>query len=222
MHNEIKNKKGEGKMKLRKLLTMVLAGALLIGGVITANAAELDMAWYAEKNPDVVAAVGDSPLALQQHYDTFGRKEGRMANDHDVEAQLRRLFDAEEYAALYPDVKDVFGEDVEAMFQHYISFGLLEARRPSNAVSYEAAAAMKETVEKAMKEAGLDATPGSAQIVAIIEGNVSSVAGDAVVQQAMEQVAAVVESAVTETADKVNAPAPVHSTPATESGNSVG
>lgn len=209
-------------MKLRKVLTMALAGALLIGGVITANAAELDMAWYAEKNPDVVAEVGDSPLALQQHYDTYGRKEGRMANDHDVEAQLRRLFDAEEYAALYPDVKEVFGDDVEAMFRHYISFGLLEARRPSNAVSYEAAVAMKETVEKAMVEAGLDAAPGSVQIVAIIEGNVSSVAGDTALQQAMEQVAAVVESAVTETVEEVNAPAPVYSAPATESGNSVG
>lgn len=209
-------------MKLKKVLTMVLAGTLLVGGVITANAAELDMAWYAEKNPDVVEEVGNSPSALQQHYDTYGRKEGRAANDHDVEAQLRRLFDAEEYAALYPDVEAVFGDDVEAMFQHYISFGLLEARRPSQAVSQSAAVEMRETVVKAMEKVGLDATPGSAQIVAIIEGNVSNVTGDAALQQAMEQVAAVVENVVTETAEEINAPAPVYSAPATESGNSVG
>lgn len=94
-------------MKPKKLLTMGLAGTLLVGTVVTSNAAELDFAWYAKQNPDVVAVFGDSEEMLRLHYEKYGRLEARMANTHDTEAKLRKLFDAEEYAALYPDVKEL-------------------------------------------------------------------------------------------------------------------
>lgn len=193
-------------MKLKKLLTLSLACALCVGATFSVGAANLDLAWYAEQNPDVVAALGDSPEMLQYHYEAHGRKEGRMANTHDVEAQLRRLFDAEEYAAFYPDVKKAFGDDAEAMFQHYISYGMLEARRPCKEVSYEAAVSLKKTVTRQMKDAGLDAAPGSAQLVEIITGSVSEDVGGADVQQALSVVAVEVEKAVAGTIEEAKAP----------------
>lgn len=204
-------------MKLKKLLAMALAGALLIGGAITTNAAELDTKWYAEQNPDVVAALGNSPKALKQHYAMYGRKEGRMANTHDVEAKLRKLFKAEEYGVMYPDVKEAFGDDAEAMFKHYISYGLLETRRPGVNVTYEEAVSLKTAVEKAFTDAGLTVKPGSANIVAVIEGTVSKKSGNAKVVQALTEVTAVVEKAVTETYQEVTAPKPA---PSNNSGGS--
>lgn len=198
-------------MRLKKLLTMALAGTLLIGGVVTAHGAELDFAWYAENNPDVVAELGNSPEALRQHYEMHGRKEGRMANNHDAEAKLRRLFNAEEYGTLYPDVKEFYGADEEAMFQHYISFGLLEARRPSEKVSQAAAVSLKKSVEKALTDAGIAAVPGSAEVAALIEGTVSDVAQSAEAAKALTQVAAVVEDAVAETYEEVTNPKPAPS-----------
>lgn len=199
-------------MKMKHLLAMGLAGVLLVGTAAMSSAAELDLAWYAAKNPDVVAAFGNTPEMLKLHYEMFGRKEARMANTHDTEAQLRRLFDPKEYAVLYPDVKAAFGENTEAMFQHYIAYGLLESRRPSEKVSKEMASTLKKTVEKAMASAGLAATPGSAQLVAAITGEIKTdVVGGVAVQQTMTQIASVVEKAVTETVKEVNNPTPVSS-----------
>ena len=41
---------------------------------------EFDPQFYAERNPDVVAAVGDSPDALYKHYIDYGQAEGRCRN----------------------------------------------------------------------------------------------------------------------------------------------
>lgn len=209
-------------MKLKKLLMLSLAAALLFGGVITAHAAELDTAWYAEKNPDVVAEFGDSPEALRMHYEMYGKKEARMANSHDVEAQLRRLFKAEEYGTLYPDVKEFYGEDAEAMFQHYLSYGLLEARRPSEKVSQAVATSLKVTVEKAMTDAGLAAVPGSNDIAAVIESAVSAGTGGAEAAEALTQVSTVVEKAVAEAYEEVTNPKPAPSSGSSSSSSSSG
>lgn len=40
------------------------------------------------------------------------------------------VFDAEFYAAAYPDVKAVFGNNEALLYQHYISFGINEGRLP--------------------------------------------------------------------------------------------
>lgn len=150
--------------------------------------------------------MGDSPEALQAHYQLFGRKEGRMANEHDMEAQLRRLFNAEEYGKLYGDVNAVFGGNEEAMFQHYLSYGLLEGRRPSNKVSQAAASAMKDSVVRAMESVGIEAVPGSVQVVEILTGEIPADAGGAAVQQALAQAAPAIERAVSDTVEEVNNP----------------
>ncbi|MCM1540118.1 MAG: hypothetical protein NC121_02535 [Blautia sp.] len=171
--------------KLKKVLVMALVGVFALGSVLTVNAASFDAAWYAEENPDVVAAVGNSSAALKKHYDTYGRQEGRMANSNDMEAVLRRLFNAEDYAALYPDVKAVYGDNVEALFNHYMTYGLLERRVPTGAMSYEAAVALRDAVTASLDAAGVDATPGSKQFVELLQG--SLVIKDTAVQSVVEQ-----------------------------------
>lgn len=215
-------------MKLKQLLTFALAGILLVGTIATGSAAELDYKWYAEQNPDVVAEVGDSPEALKLHYDMYGRKEARMANTKDVEAQLRRLFDVEEYVKLYPDVKEFYGDDAEAMFMHYISYGMLEARRPSEKVSQAVANSLKGAIEKALTDVGVEAVPGSLELVAVITGEKEALveakpelaldtAKFEEVTKALEQVTVVVEKTVTETVKEVNDPTPPPSSGGDES-----
>lgn len=46
-----------------------------------------DAEFYASKNPDVVNAVGNSKEALYDHYVSFGKSEGRMANANDTSAK---------------------------------------------------------------------------------------------------------------------------------------
>lgn len=40
------------------------------------------------------------------------------------------VFDAEYYAATYPDVAQALGTDEAALYQHYVSFGKAEGRKP--------------------------------------------------------------------------------------------
>ncbi len=187
-------------------LVAALVGIMCVGSVVSvsaANSAEFDAAWYAERNPDVVAAFGNSAEAMRAHYNKYGKSEGRMANTNDVWAQLRQLFDAEEYAALYPDVVQVFGFNVEAMFDHYLAYGILEARRPSYDVSQATAFSLKSTIEKAMTDSGLSAAPGNRQLVSVIEGNIR---GNTQVRAALGQVQGTVQTAIKNTAAAVQAP----------------
>ena len=207
------------KKQVRRLVVLALVVGMLATSVLGTSAA-FDPVYYAAQNPDVVKALGNSPAMLKLHYDMFGRKEARMSNKNDVEAQLRKLFDEKEYAKLYPDVKKAFGDDKEAMFNHYVAFGLLEGRRPSEKVSQATASSLKKTVEKAMKDAGLAATPGSPEVVAAITGETSSVASaGAAVQQTVAKVADVVAKEVTATVEKAQSPAPSSSS---SSGSSSG
>ncbi len=40
------------------------------------------------------------------------------------------VFDAEYYAETYPDVKEAFGNDEAALFNHYVQYGKSEGRKP--------------------------------------------------------------------------------------------
>lgn len=46
--------------------------------ITLANGEIFDPEYYAQQNPDVVAAVGNSPQMLYQHYTMFGKAEGRL------------------------------------------------------------------------------------------------------------------------------------------------
>lgn len=58
------------------------------------------------------------------------------------------IFDAEYYAALYPDVVEIFGTDTAALYRHYIQYGMAEHRLASNPDDSEEIAKMREDFKK--------------------------------------------------------------------------
>ncbi len=121
------------RLNWAKYLPFAVCTAMLAGSVCVANAEGFDAEYYAAQNPDVVAVIGTDAAALELHYNTFGRLEGRGANAQDVLAAAVSLedFDAEWYAAQNPDVAAIFGTDVMSLYTHYITCGIAEGRAPS-------------------------------------------------------------------------------------------
>lgn len=136
--------------RVKALAAMSMAAVLTFSMSMSAFAAEgFDAAYYAAQNPDVVAAVGMEPAALELHYETFGRAEGRAANPQNIAGQTTagivglEQFDAEYYAAQNPDVAAVYGTDALSLYLHYMNFGAAEGRAPSAAAKASADAAKK-------------------------------------------------------------------------------
>ena len=57
------------------------------GAIEFAREDTFDADLYAARNADVVAAYGNDPAALFQHYQDFGRSEGRVGNQREIEAR---------------------------------------------------------------------------------------------------------------------------------------
>lgn len=120
----------------RRLLCFMLLVALLVGSGLTVSAAPqkmsdgtlFDAEYYAQQNPDVVAAMGKGVRALYRHYLNYGKAEGRKAT---ADSTANVDFDAEFYARTYPDVVAVLGTDAAALYQHYVSYGKAEGRKPN-------------------------------------------------------------------------------------------
>lgn len=191
---------------VRRVVILGLAVSILIKCYSVTNAAGFDPLWYAEQNPDVVAELGDSPEMLELHYELLGKTECRMSNSTDVEAKLRKLFNAEEYAVLYPDVVEAFGNDPEILFEHYVAYGILESRKASEKMSPATVASLKEAVTNAMESIGAEAVPGSIAVIAVMEGAVTE---DAAVQDALAQIQDSLVEAVETTIVEANKPEPV-------------
>ncbi len=114
------------------MMVMVVAGSSM-----SAEAANFNPAFYAAKYADVRAAFGADANALYNHYITCGQKEGRTPDTNaeggaavngiaGVTAKFNPAFYAEEYA----DVRTAFGADANALYNHYISHGQKEGRKP--------------------------------------------------------------------------------------------
>ncbi len=117
-----------------------LAFLFIAGKTLTVNAASgFDAAFYAASYPDVAAVFGNDSQALLNHYLTYGIKEGRLpyagaqpgAAVEYGEANASADFDAAFYAAAYPDVAAVFGNDPQALLNHYLTYGIKEGRLPN-------------------------------------------------------------------------------------------
>ena len=114
--------------KLVKMMALAVA-ASTVATSVPAYAA-FDATYYAQQNPDVVAAIGTKPADLEMHYNVFGKKEGRAGSADEIgSSALRQLFDAEYYAKLNPDVVAVYGNDANALFSHFLQFGIKEGRK---------------------------------------------------------------------------------------------
>ena len=71
--------------RFKKITTLTLILTIMLGSAMSVNAApktmpdgqKFDAEYYANSNPDVVAALGTSETALYNHYVSYGKAEGR-------------------------------------------------------------------------------------------------------------------------------------------------
>ena len=115
------------------ILLAVLGLAVMIAAAnaftLKVNAAEMsdeqvvrevfDAKYYAEHNPDVVIAKGDSEAALFDHYFNHGLAEGRSAS---------AVFNPRAYRTRNADLDAAYGDDWIRYVRHYVTCGKAEGR----------------------------------------------------------------------------------------------
>ncbi len=126
------NLSDEEKLKLTQNKNYILLRGVTAKTLIGLNSQEsvqgevpstnFDAKFYAENNPDVVAAVGNDEKALYAHFCYYGLWEARLAN---------ASFDANVYYSAYPDLQEAFkdmtpDERIYALYRHYIVHGSKE------------------------------------------------------------------------------------------------
>jgi hypothetical protein len=84
-----------------------------------------DAQFYLSSYPDLRAAFGSNYQAAQNHWNTYGLREGRRGS---------REFDVVYYLQAYPDLKAAFGSNYAAARDHWVSYGIEEGRRGSREV----------------------------------------------------------------------------------------
>lgn len=86
------------------------------------SAAAFDPLQYGASYSDLIQAFGTDTAALSNHYNTYGKFEGRQPD----------LFSEADYLASYDDLINAFGYNPEAATRHYIQFGYREGRAKDN------------------------------------------------------------------------------------------
>lgn len=81
-----------------------------------------DAEYYNNKYFDLRKLIGDDKEKLFNHFQNYGRKEGRRASI---------LFDPRFYSEKYPDLKKAFGKDWERYYIHFLNYGMKEGRASS-------------------------------------------------------------------------------------------
>lgn len=80
-----------------------------------------NLQWYLSQNPDVADAASRGVVDAFEHYETFGKVEGRSANP---------LFDPTYYLNSNPDVANAVARGDTSAYDHFLAFGAREGRSP--------------------------------------------------------------------------------------------
>ena len=89
-----------------------------------------DSTYYADMYSDLKKAFGYNETLLKQHYETYGKAEGRTASP---------VFNPVYYLSNYSDLKEAFGTNYVEAYNHFINYGINEGRQASstfNVVAY--------------------------------------------------------------------------------------
>lgn len=84
-------------------------------------AAVYNSKFYADNNPDVVAALGKNPELLLKHFVLCGMSEGRYAKESFNVITYK-------YGMNNQDIRNAYGDDIVQYYYHYINFGQKEGR----------------------------------------------------------------------------------------------
>ncbi len=141
------------------LMAMMVSATAVGVTSISANAAELTEEQQTAMS-ESVAAIAANPQAIQV---------------------MSTIFDAEYYATTYPDVVAIVGNDAQALFAHYISFGIGEGRDASASFNLDAYVAANPDLVDAFASLGMEINAANYinhyAASGINEGRVSTVAG---------------------------------------------
>lgn len=103
--------------RISNIETVSFAGGSVIGVDAAASGADFDAAAYLARYADLQAAYGADEVKAYQHWQTFGKSEGRIGS-----------FDALSYIASHRDLISAFGPNAAAGSQHYSQYGAAEGR----------------------------------------------------------------------------------------------
>lgn len=107
-----------------------------------------DVQSYKNQYVDLRCAYGNDLKAYYFHYMNYGAKEGRNGTGCVVVQNPRAayggvdysvVYDYNYYISAYPDIKNAFGNDDEAVLEHFITYGMREGRQGNssfNVTSY--------------------------------------------------------------------------------------
>lgn len=115
IHNLLKNGTIANDINRRLNRGIVYGQGYVVDGID--YAAVFNPNYYISRYPDLSAAGLKSDNQLFTHFIQFGMMEARQANN---------VFDVVKYRAKNPDLNDVFDDDWEGYYKHYIMFGKKE------------------------------------------------------------------------------------------------
>ena len=222
-------------MKLKRVIALFAAAAVIAGSTISVSAAEpisgdylaaliesgnaeliLNVDAYRAAYSDLDAAFGDNTNAYIEHYLTMGIYEGRTSG---------ALFDPLAYAEAYGDVKAAFGDNTEALIDHYINFGISENRTEGTAQGYaDIAQAQMIAASTVAASGGSNSIPaantGQNIFSSIFGGNAGSSSNNSGSAAAGNSNSAAVSTPAANDSASVAAPAPaVNNTPVNNGNN---
>lgn len=114
------------RKKLQRIIATAAAGVLAFTAApLSANAAAkvmpdgyaFDASYYAENNPDVASAIGTDENALYQHYENYGKNEGRPAYDPNEEIVAENI---------NPELSVYLADNLLTIYQQCPSIGKIE------------------------------------------------------------------------------------------------
>ena len=104
---------------------------------------EFNVEAYKANNPDLVNVFGGDTRTYYVHYVKYGKAENRKATGSNGGNQgstgsyvvdgvdYSAVFDADYYYAHHKDVANAFGNDKQALFNHFMNYGINEGRQAS-------------------------------------------------------------------------------------------
>jgi len=135
--------------QISNIETVSFAGGAAITLDAAASGADFDSAAYLARYADLRAAYGADEVKAYQHWQQFGKAEGRIGS-----------FDGLNYIASHRDLIAVFGTNAAAGSQHYVQYGAAEGR----VVSFDPAAYAASNLDLA-RIIGTDATAAAGHYI---------------------------------------------------------
>ena len=111
---------------------------------------EFNVEAYKANNPDLVNVFGGDTRTYYVHYIKYGKAENRKATGSNGGNQgstgsyvvdgvdYSAVFDADYYYAHHKDVANAFGNDKQALFNHFMNYGIYEGRQASGEFNVDA------------------------------------------------------------------------------------